>query len=590
MEGYGTPVIAYQRYDFEELMYTAKTYKVAFFSVYVWNAHFCHALAKALKEANPEIKIIMGGPQIPKDDIGTYFITNYYVDAIVEGEGELAAEKILLSILDDEPLQLIYKEPRIKDLSILPSPYLEGHFDFLLEDNTKWDSNTHETDGANIEWIPTIETDRGCPYGCTFCDWGSATASKMFKIPMDRIMCELDWCGDHQMDYIALTSSNFGIYKDRDLEIAKKIVEVNKSTGFPKGISVSYAKNSNETVFEIVKMFTEAGIQTGLMVSLQSTTPDVLDIIKRKNMKVNDISDIAAQAKERGLPLFTELILGLPAETPKSWEQCLEDVLRAGISNFDIFYLQLLENSPMNMTQVEDYNLKTFKAFDYFYGTADEVDADKFPEGVQVIKSTSTMNSDEILESSMLSWFITGMHMYGSTNIIADYLYTKHKISYIDFYKDLRAFMREQYPEFKNWEDEVRAALENWQHDGMLRLRITNLDITGWEVFHSLAMMIHWTTSYYTVDNVVAQFLSKQYDLSEDVITDHSEVATAQINKFNTIQAKSINLKSDLLNTNYVNVMLRYSTVKNNLEDHCKYLVMARRRAWHLNVIENTGS
>ena len=39
-----------------------------------------------------------------------------------------------------------------------------------------------------------LETNRGCPYGCTFCDWGSATLSRIRKFDLDRVFAELEWC------------------------------------------------------------------------------------------------------------------------------------------------------------------------------------------------------------------------------------------------------------------------------------------------------------------------------------------------------------------------------------------------------------
>lgn len=84
----------------------------------------------------------------------------------------------------------------------------------------------------------------------------------------------------------------------------------------------------------------------------------------------------------------------------------------------------------------------------------------------------------------------------------------------------------------------------------------------------------------------MTEFVTRKYGIDKQVMYDHREISIAQINKFNTIQTKSIEIKSDLLNTDYVTVTRRYGTVYNTLKEHCKYLVMARRRAWHLNVLQ----
>ena len=47
----------------------------------------------------------------------------------------------------------------INDLNEIPSPYLNGMLDEFFEDR----------------WMPVLETNRSCPYRCTFCAWGIGT-------------------------------------------------------------------------------------------------------------------------------------------------------------------------------------------------------------------------------------------------------------------------------------------------------------------------------------------------------------------------------------------------------------------------------
>ena len=69
-------------------------------------------------------------------------------------------------------------------------------------------------------WIGLWETNRGCPFQCTFCDWGSATASKVSRFEMDRLEREIKWMAEKKIKYIFVCDANFGIQK-RDIEIAK---------------------------------------------------------------------------------------------------------------------------------------------------------------------------------------------------------------------------------------------------------------------------------------------------------------------------------------------------------------------------------
>ena len=48
--------------------------------------------------------------------------------------------------------------PKMRDITVLPSPYLEGTFDRLMKEN------------PNERWLASWETNRGCPFSCTYCD------------------------------------------------------------------------------------------------------------------------------------------------------------------------------------------------------------------------------------------------------------------------------------------------------------------------------------------------------------------------------------------------------------------------------------
>ena len=67
------------------------------------------------------------------------------------------------------------------DLDVLPSPHLTGVFDHIVKNN------------SNYKFHMTLETNRGCPYQCTFCDWGSLTYNKIKKFDIDRVFAEIEW-------------------------------------------------------------------------------------------------------------------------------------------------------------------------------------------------------------------------------------------------------------------------------------------------------------------------------------------------------------------------------------------------------------
>ena len=129
-----------------------------------------------------------------------------------------------------------------------------------------------------------IETNRGCPFPCTFCYWGKGGLSRKYKFHgLQRTFAELEWCANHKIQYVFNADSNFGMHR-RDRQIAEKIVQLKNSLGFPKKFRTCYGKNTDERIFEIGTLFHEHEIEKGITLSRQSLNENTLKIIKRDNV------------------------------------------------------------------------------------------------------------------------------------------------------------------------------------------------------------------------------------------------------------------------------------------------------------------
>ncbi len=323
------------------------------FSNYVWSHGTNLATSERIKARNPRAVTVHGGPDSPKyeGDVEAYFAANPFVDVVVHGEGEATFSAMLTALADaGSPVDLsllagveglsfrtpdgVVKNPprdRIADLDDIPSPYLSGLYDSL-------------GDGA----IDTamIETNRGCPYSCTFCDWGSSTASRIRKFDLDRIFAELEWCARNRVVKIFICDANFGIF-ERDVAVAQKVADLRREHGFPQALFTNYAKNTVKHLQQIVQIMAEAGVVTEGLLSLQSMDDDTLKTIRRSNIKVEKYDALAAEFRAAELPLIVDLMVGLPGSTPGSlledFQQCIDREVNA-----KVFQTELLVNSPMN--------------------------------------------------------------------------------------------------------------------------------------------------------------------------------------------------------------------------------------------------
>ena len=177
------------RDELEKNILECKDADILLCSCYVWNWEITLRLAKKVKELNPTCLIIFGGPQVPNKS-KNFFKQYNFVDILVHGEGEMILEKILYSYMNDKDFSKIdgietkdfrtKPNSRITDLSTLPSPYLT---------NVIWDLVEKR---ENMVFAASWETNRGCPYPCTFCDWGGGIHTKLRQRPVDILKEEID--------------------------------------------------------------------------------------------------------------------------------------------------------------------------------------------------------------------------------------------------------------------------------------------------------------------------------------------------------------------------------------------------------------
>lgn len=417
----------------DEVIEQIKDDDIVCFSTYIWNRNYNYEVARKLKEINPNVITIFGGPEMPitRADI---FEKLPFVDMCVKMEGEKTFKAVLEEYMGNKDFKsiqgLIINDngvpldtgdiDRISDLDTIPSPYLTGEFDDMIAAHPE------------INWSVVMESTRGCPYQCTFCDWGSLTYSKIKKFDLERVLGEVRWLGENQIDYVTFADANFGAFFDRDFRIAEELVDVMVGQGNPKHYTFTFAKNQRAEIIQITKKLIEATKAYGLNVSVQSLSERTLEVIKRKNMQINKIGDIFDICQKESIPMFTELIQGLPGETLTSWEENFYKLYYAGNHNgIAIHNCELLENAEMNLTQRAEFNIESIELPNT---NEHEYEEEQIDETYDMIVSTIDLPIDTMVEAQMVSWFHTTFHVTNYTSYISRYLWMKHGVAYEDFY------------------------------------------------------------------------------------------------------------------------------------------------------------
>ncbi|HNN86966.1 MAG: radical SAM protein [Pseudomonadales bacterium] len=323
---------------------------------YVWNHDLNIAFAKRVRELIPSALIVIGGPNIPRAEkpCNRFMNINHCIDVAVQGEGEMTLSVLLealcsyiaageknirqcdLSVVngltfrgkDLKPIRTANRD-RIKDMNTIPSPYLTGEFEHL----------------SVMPPVAVMETSRGCPFGCTFCDWGGATLSKIHRLDTQRIFDEIEYIAKKNIATILLADANFGTF-DRDIEIAEKLVESKRKYGYPIQAAHFLAKNTPERVAKIVRILHSEKMMPDAVASLQSTDPEVLKNIRRSNIKESAYENLIAVFHEVKMAPTTDILVGLPGQTRDSFKRDLQFAFDRQVL-VRCFPVRILPNSPM---------------------------------------------------------------------------------------------------------------------------------------------------------------------------------------------------------------------------------------------------
>lgn len=418
------------------------------FSVYVWNFRLSLAIAAALKQQNPKTLIVFGGPHVP-DRAEGFLRNNPFVDLACHGEGE----KVFLSILEnyysksgatvpsvsrlENGVYIRSENPqRILDLSSLPSPYLEGIFDGLLNRHNKY------------QWLGLWETNRGCPFSCAYCDWGSSSHTRLVTFDIDRLTNEMRWFANNRIEFVFCCDSNFGLLP-RDLEIVELVTDASTQRGFPKAFSVQSTKNALERSYKVQKKLSEAGLNKGVNLALQTVDEITLKNVGRQNVSLETFRELQRRFARDGVETFTDIILGLPGETYDSFVTGIDHIIESGQHNrVQFINLSILPNAPMaepDFQQLHGLVAVETKIIN-IHGASTVADGDIF-EAQELVIATNTMPKDDWVKTRVFSWLTSFLYFDKVLQIPFILLHQVCGCSYRELVECFLMEKNEQYPQ-----------------------------------------------------------------------------------------------------------------------------------------------
>ena len=384
-------------------------------SNYVWSYRIGLEMFNLVRRNNSNAITVWGGPNFPQDleSQKSFMEKCSDVDFYVPIEGEIGFSNIIHEILKNSDLKLekenLFNTPidgcisrnsngslqfsipkmRTKELDEIPSPYLTGLMDKFFDGKL----------------TPMIQTNRGCPFTCTFCVDGSADVNRVNQFGFGRVSSELNYIGDHvtsNIHSLHISDLNFGMYP-RDLEICDGIVDIQKKYDYPTRIISTTGKNKKE---RIIKAIEKLNGTMSLTMSVQSMDEQILQNIRRSNISVDQMLALEPAIKKVGLVTESEVILGLPGETYETQINTLKKLLAAKLDYVQVYTCMLINGSELNTPeQRKKWNFKTkFRILPRDFTTLRN--GKKVIETEEVIVGSDTLSFDEYIELRLLSFSI----------------------------------------------------------------------------------------------------------------------------------------------------------------------------------------
>ncbi len=386
-------------------------------SNYSWNSNLSEHIASIAKKNNPNVITVQGGTNFPHiSKLQEEFMRerpNTDVYTILEGERSFLS--LVRRVIEcDKDRKLIFEKEidgcafihpeskkffkgkafdRIKDLDEIPSPYLNGMLDKFFDGKL----------------TPFIETNRGCPFTCSFCHTGAKYFHKLNKFSEKRIKDEIEYIGkkacELRISNLHFADVNFGMYP-QDKTTCDYLAESNKKYGWPLQIMATTGKNSKQRVMEITKIL---GEMFSINMSMQSMDEQVLTNIKRANIKLEHMIEVNNHLREDGRFTKGELIMPLPGESKETFIKGLNSLINTKVTSITIYTLMMLHGTEFkNPEYREQFKYKgKYRIVPLNFG---EYDGEKIFDYEEVGIETKDLSFKDYLDIRVIALLVEAIH------------------------------------------------------------------------------------------------------------------------------------------------------------------------------------
>lgn len=321
-------------------------------SLYTWNSERSFAIVDRVKAQLPYLRVVVGGPEVQRDN--AWVLEHLGVDVAVIGEGEQTFTDLLWFWCSNGPdtwaaglasipgiayrqsgqVHFTTERVALSDLAIVPSPYLLGYLE------------------APADSMMMIEVSRWCPYGCSFCLYGRNMGPKLGSryFGLERVVAEIVWAQERGITKVHFVEANLNL-----VPLFWPLMRVLAALNADHHMTFYAELRGEHLTDEVVAALQRANVRY-VEVGLQTTNPVALKASHRRT----DLSKWAAGTRRLynyGIEVYLDVILGLPEDTAAGVQATLDFLQRESLGPYDVFTLQVLPGTAVRQ-QAAQYGLR----------------------------------------------------------------------------------------------------------------------------------------------------------------------------------------------------------------------------------------
>ncbi|ARD46053.1 B12-binding domain-containing radical SAM protein [Colwellia sp. PAMC 21821] len=301
------------------------------FGVYIWNIVETTDVVSLLKVIAPEIKIVLGGPEVSYETEQQAIVAN--ADYVLTGPADLSFYQLCKDIINDAPLDKKILNSKPVELKDLASPY------------------QYYTDEDLTHRLLYVEASRGCPFKCEFCLSSLDKTSVPFEIVLFLEQMEILYNrGARNFKFIDRT---FNLNINTTMQIMQFFLDRMTDDLYLHFEVVP--DHLPRKLKELLAQFPQGSLQ--FEIGIQTFNTDVQKNISRKQNNAKSKDNLIWLKDNTHAHIHADLIFGLPGETFDSFKDSFNQLYHCRPHEIQMGILKRLKGSPI-IRHTEAFDLR----------------------------------------------------------------------------------------------------------------------------------------------------------------------------------------------------------------------------------------